>query len=259
MSNIKFVRNVRELLQISCNFDQLYSKMEENPSQICEAKSTISGTEGGKATKPQRYCTYCRKVFKQMQTGRMKLSEYREERTKWESSDENRAVPLAKVTPTPTENKWDIPGCKGFSSVWSLSIWYWEQHQKYRTSGSFKKFYHATKTREILRALWPLKRMRAQPRSQSPLNDRNISVPKSVLMLEFIFTLKKVKTQVQPQPSKLHLSWITTNHFPHPALLPFAVTRDSNNKGRIVTRAQNTGMYKWPPHVTDENICQDRQ
>lgn len=42
MNNVKFMQNVRELLQISCNFDQLYSKMEENPSQICEAKSTIS-------------------------------------------------------------------------------------------------------------------------------------------------------------------------------------------------------------------------
>lgn len=42
MNNVKFMQNVRELLQISCNFDQLYSKMEENPSQICEEKSTIS-------------------------------------------------------------------------------------------------------------------------------------------------------------------------------------------------------------------------
>lgn len=134
------MQNVWELLQISSNFDQLYSKMEENHSQIREAKSTISGTEGGKATKPQRYCTYSRKVFKQMQTGRMKLSEYREERRKWESSDENCAVHLAMVTSTPTENKRHIPGFKRFSSFWSLSICYWKQHQKYRTSGSFKKF-----------------------------------------------------------------------------------------------------------------------
>lgn len=145
MNNVTFMWNARELLQISCNFDQLYSKMEEKPSQICEAKFTISGTEGAKATKPQRYCTYCRKVFKQMQTGRMKLSEYREERTKWERSDENCAAHQAEVTSTPTENKWDIPGCKGFSSFWSLSIWYWKQQQKYRTPGSLKKFYHSTK------------------------------------------------------------------------------------------------------------------
>lgn len=129
-SNVKFMQNVRELLQLSCNFDQLYSKMEENSSQIYVKQNSLSGTEGGKATKPQRYCTYCRKVFKQMQTGRMKLSEYREEKRKWGRSDENCTVHLAKVTSSPTENNRDIPGCKGFSSFWSLSIWCWKQHQK---------------------------------------------------------------------------------------------------------------------------------
>lgn len=42
MNNVKFMWNVGELLQIICNFDQLYSKKEENPSQVCETKSTIS-------------------------------------------------------------------------------------------------------------------------------------------------------------------------------------------------------------------------
>lgn len=75
--------------------------------------------------------------------------------------------------------------------------------------------------------------MRSLPRSQSPLNNWNVSVPKSVLELEFIFTLKKVKTQVQTQPSKLQLSWITTEHLPHPDLFPFAATRDGDKKAEL--------------------------
>lgn len=64
-------------------------------------------------------------------------------------------------------------------------------------------------------------------------------------MLQFIFTLEKVKTQVQTQLSKplLQLSWTTAGHFPHFDLFSF-VTRDNDKNPRIVVQAQNIAICK---------------
>lgn len=48
---------------------------------MSEAKYTISGTEGGKATK---HATEKEKPLSKRKSGRMELSKYREERTKHE-------------------------------------------------------------------------------------------------------------------------------------------------------------------------------
>lgn len=67
-------------------------------------------------------------------------------------------------------------------------------------------------------------------------------------VLGFIFTLEKAKMQVQHQPSKLQLSWLTTDHHPHPDLFPSAVTR--------VTKRQNCHTCTEHRNMQMASTCQ---
>lgn len=82
---------------------------------------------------------------------------------------EKHAFHPAKVTLTPTENKREIPNCKGFSLFCSLSIRCCKQCQKHQTARNFKKFQHLPKLERFqLWALWLLKSTRPLPTRPSP-------------------------------------------------------------------------------------------
>lgn len=98
--------------------------------------------------------------------------------------------------------------------------------------------------------------MRPHPQSQSPLNNSKVSVPESVLVLAFIFTLEKGKHRYN---LSLQGCTLLDHHWPSPppTPVPFCCYQRQRQKGRTVTCAQNTRRCKWFPHVKDENIFQD--
>lgn len=57
----------------------------------------------------------------------------------------------------------------------------------------------------------------------------------------------------QPQPSRLQLSWITTDRLPHPDLSPFAVTRDSDKKAQL-SHVHRTQEYANDCHMSEMEI-----
>lgn len=140
MNNVKFMWNVGELLQIICNFDQLYSKKEENPSQICETKSTISEQ---KEEKQQSHRGTAHIVGKPLR--KCKLAEWNYVNIGKKEKNEKDQVKIVLFIQLRSlqhllKTRKTFQTARGFlpSDLWESSTV--KQHQKYKTSRSLKKF-----------------------------------------------------------------------------------------------------------------------